>query len=108
MKPTLFWPPGKTMSRYESPIGTIGKIAFRCGGRCAAVKSCVIAMYDGPHMPTLPLLHDCARRPLDDLVAVALLARAEVVPVPLRLAGAAHVDDDLHVAALDEVVVRRR
>ena len=43
MKPTLFWPPGNTMSRYASPIGRIGKIAFRCGGRCAAVKSWVIA-----------------------------------------------------------------
>ena len=60
MKPVLFCPPGKTMSRYESPMGTIGKIAFKCGGCCAAVKSCEIAMYDAPHMPTLPLLHCCA------------------------------------------------
>src|SRR5258707_9560447 len=60
MNPVLACPPGKTMSRYESLIGTIGKIALRRGGCCAAVKSCEIAMYDPPHMPTMPLLHGCA------------------------------------------------
>ncbi len=46
------------------------------------------------------------RRPLDELVAVALLSRAEVVPRAAGAAGATDVDDHMHVAALHEVVVR--
>ncbi len=43
--------------------------------------------------------------PLDDLLAVELLARPEGRPLPVGAARAAHVGDDLHVAALDEVLV---
>ena len=57
-------------------------------------------------MPTLPSLHGWRARPLHELVAVALLARAEVVPGAAGAAGAADVDDHVHVAALHEVVVR--
>ena len=44
-------------------------------------------------------------RPLDDLGPVALLVGPERVPRALRRAGAAHVDDDVDVAALDQVRV---
>ena len=46
-------------------------------------------------------------RPADHLGAVALLVRPEGVPVALRAAGAAHVHDDVGVAALHEVLVDR-
>jgi len=39
MKLVFSWPPETVMSRYASDIGTIGKIALRCGGLCSAVNS---------------------------------------------------------------------
>ena len=45
------------------------------------------------------------RRPLRQLVAVALLARAERRPRTFRAAGPAHVGDHLDVPALHEVII---
>ena len=45
------------------------------------------------------------RRPVEDPDRVLLLDRIEQTPAPVRVAGAAHVLDDLDVAALGEVVV---
>ena len=66
-------------------------------------------------MPTLPVDHGCAGRPLDGLDDVGLLARAAPVQAAGRAAEAAQVDHHERVAALhqlralDEVVeaVRR-
>ena len=55
-------------------------------------------------MPTLPLLHDRAGRgPLDDLLEVARVLRAEMVEAALRAAGAAQVHHHDGVAARREV-----
>src|SRR3954453_17344051 len=57
MNDVLTWPPEPTMSRYESPIGTIGNIALRPRGCCAAGKNWLIAPYDVPCIRSEPLLH---------------------------------------------------
>ena len=54
-------------------------------------------------MPTLPLLHGWLAGPLDDLLEVARVLRAEVVEAALRAAGAAQVHHHDGVAARREV-----
>ena len=55
-------------------------------------------------MPEVPSLQGCAVRPVDDRDGVLALAAGERTPDALGGAGAAGVDGELLVAALDEVV----
>src|SRR5881396_675895 len=80
-------------------------MALRPGGRRAAVVSCVIAMYDAPHGPTSPSLHGWWRDHSTTSAPSRCSLGPNEVPRALRRAGAAHVDDDVDVAALDQVHV---
>ena len=59
-KPSLKMPPGMSVAAVSSMTDS-GVIAARCGGACAATKSCVMPGYEMPTIPTLPpLTHGCA------------------------------------------------
>ncbi len=53
-------PPSRTWFLKLFVGTTSGQIAVRCGGRSSAARTCVIAPYELPTVPTRPLLHGWA------------------------------------------------
>ena len=88
----------------------IGRIAFSCGGRRAAVKIALLPPQESPIIPISPVHQGCAASHSSTWM-LSSLARRDLHHPLLQshgIAGAAHVDAKAGIAMRREVAVDRR